>query len=408
MSRISHPRQIRQYTLTNELGSGSYSVVCKAFNKQNRRNFAVKIFPKTNLSEPGEAERFQREINSMACLRHDNLVALYDFFWDDKNFYMVIDYCPGGELFNYIVEHDRMEEPVAALIFKQIASAISFCHQRGVAHRDLKPENVLIDRYPHIKVSDFGLCGFINNDQLMQTFCGSPAYCAPECLAKKEYDGRLSDVWSLGTILYSMVTGDNPWNYSNTTQMIHQILAANYTVPDYVSESCKDLIQGMLRVNPDDRISVEDILEHPWLELANEANVKMPPKPRDIQGQSQLPPLRDLSMGDLHSLMVKSSNQTDSGIYSPFEKMGGDEEEDGNERIQLKGSRMPSLPSLCVRSPSIENFAKTLNPNGPSPRNKRFRPLNLSLGANRQRSANTLLPKMPHSPSPSLIGTIEE
>ena len=347
MSKVTHPRQIKQYTLTNALGHGAYSTVCKAFNKQNRRNFAIKIFPKTNLREPGEAEHFQREINSMACLRHDNLVALYDFFWDDNNFYMVLDYCPGGELFNYIVEHDKMDEPVAALVFKQIASAVSFCHQRGVAHRDLKPENVLIDRFPHVKVSDFGLCGFIDNSQLMKTFCGSPAYCAPECLQKVQYDGRLSDVWSLGTILFSMVTGDNPWNYSNTAQMIQQILQANYTVPDYVSESCKDLIQGMLRVNPDDRLSVEDILDHPWLECASEAKIKMPPKPREIQGANLLPPLKDLPMNDINKLMMENSKNNDSGIYSPFDSIGneGGEEEEA-QLISLKGNRVPSLPSL--------------------------------------------------------------
>lgn len=430
MSKVTHPKQIKQYTLSADLGHGAYSTVCKAFSKTNRRNFAMKIFPKSNLREQGGSERFQREINSMACLRHDNLVALYDFFWDENNFYMVIDYCPGGELFDYIVKHDHLDEPVAALVFKQIVSAIHYCHSKGVAHRDLKPENVLIDRFPHIKVSDFGLCGFINSNEMMKTFCGSPAYCAPECLSKIQYDGRMSDVWSLGTILYAMVTGDNPWNCSNTSKMIQQILAGNYTVPDFLSEDCKDLISNMLIVNPSERISVQKILEHPWLLLANEAKIKMPPKARDIDNRnSQLPPLSNMSMGDMHDMMIKASNYGDSGIVSPFEKEP-DEEENKNEdddsfnagRLSLRKSRMPSLPSLCVRSASIENFSKSqgLNLNQTQQiggvkddaliQIKRFQPANLSLSANRQRSAAILIPKKPVKPKrkKEKLETIEE
>ena len=417
MSKVTHPKQIRQYTLSADLGHGAYSTVCKAFSKTARRNFAIKIFPKTNLREQGGSERFQREINSMACLRHENLVALYDFFWDDNNFYMVIDYCPGGELFDYIVKHDHLEEPVAALVFKQIVSAIHYCHSKGVAHRDLKPENVLIDRFPHIKVSDFGLCGFINTNEMMKTFCGSPAYCAPECLSKIQYDGRLSDVWSLGTILYAMVTGDNPWNCSNTSKMIQQILAGNYTVPDFLSEDCKSLITSMLVVNPSDRISVQQILDHPWLELASEAKIKMPPKARDIDNRnSQLPPLgNNVSMGDLHDLMIKTSNYGDSGFVSPFEKEPDEDENDDDDdicsaRLSLSRSRMPSLPTLCVRSASIENFNKSQSGNlsqtqqiTPIKDNalfqmKRSQPGNLSLSANRQRSAALLIPKKPMRP----------
>lgn len=421
MSKVKYPKQIKQYSLSAELGHGAYSSVCKAFSKTNRRNFAMKIFPKSNLKEQGGSERFQREINSMACLRHDNLVALYDFFWDDNNFYMVIDYCPGGELFDYIVKHDRLEEPVAALVFKQIVSAVNYCHSKGVAHRDLKPENVLIDRFPHIKVSDFGLCGFINTNEMMKTFCGSPAYCAPECLSKIQYDGRLSDVWSLGTILYAMVTGDNPWTVSNTTKMIQQILIGDYTVPDYLSEDCKNLITSMLIVNPSERISVQQILEHPWLLLSSEAKIKMPPKARDIDNRnSQLPPLNNVSMGDMHDIMIKTSNHGDSGIFSPFEKEPNEEEDKNDDdecfsgRLSLRKSRMPSLPTLCVRSASIENFRKShsgkLSQTQQIPpmdggnddaifQTKRFKPAgNLSLSGNRQRSAATLIPKMQQKP----------
>lgn len=417
MSKITYPKQIRQYNITAELGHGAYSTVCKAFSKVNRRNFAIKIFPKTNLQEQGGSERFQREINSMACLRHDNLVALYDFFWDELNFYMVIDFCPGGELFDYIVKHDKLDEPVAALIFKQIVSAISFCHERGLAHRDLKPENVLIDRFPHVKISDFGLCGFINNNELMKTFCGSPAYCAPECLSKLQYDGRLSDVWSLGVILFCMVTGDHPWNCSNTSQMLRQILSCSYTIPDFLSEQCRDLLSKMLLSNPNDRIRPDQILEHEWLEFASNAKIKMPPKPRNIDsGNSTLPPLREFSMGDLHSMMVDSANASDSGIFSPFDNQESKEHTDEDEEdqpISLSKARMPSLPTLCVRSSSIENFmkmhSKNINKQSLSNTMKRYQPKQqLSMTMNRQRSAVSLLPKLPPKRPKPTLDSIQE
>jgi serine/threonine protein kinase len=216
----AHPREISDYLITSELGRGAYSIVYKAFHRLTRRNFAMKVFPIANLKDPSETDRFQREVNSMAHMRHENLVALHDLLWDDTNFYLVIDLCPGGELFSYILKSDRIGEPLAALLFRQIVGAVNFCHAQGVAHRDLKPENILIDRFPLVKVTDFGLCGFVHPDSMMTTFCGSPHYCAPECLAKRGYSGTASDVWSLGVILYSMVTGDKPWKSANVSQMV--------------------------------------------------------------------------------------------------------------------------------------------------------------------------------------------
>jgi serine/threonine protein kinase len=179
-----YPSEIRGWKLQDPLGSGAFSVVVKALNTEANLVSACKIVPKNRISEEGDRDRFQREINAMAFLKHDNIVTLYDFFSDDLNFYLFLDFCPGGELFQYIVKNDKIQEPLAAYLFEQIASAIAYCHSLGIAHRDLKPENVLIARFPKIKVSDFGLCGFISAQDMMPTFIGSPCYCAPECLSR--------------------------------------------------------------------------------------------------------------------------------------------------------------------------------------------------------------------------------
>jgi serine/threonine protein kinase len=348
----THPKQIGDYTIACELGRGSYSVVYKAFNRVSRRNFAIKIFPFSNLKDPTQIAHFQREVNSMAHMRHDHLVALHDLLWDETNFYLVIDLCPGGDLFDYIIHHDKIDEALAAFLFKQIVEAVGYCHSRGVAHRDLKPENILIDRFPVLKVADFGLCGFVNSTVLMSTFCGSPHYCAPECLAKRDYSGPASDVWSLGIILYSMVTGDKPWKYANLSQMVTEIMAANYTIPDFVSPDCQDLIGRMLRATPEQRLTCEGILEHPWMQRAADAKLELP-RAAVRKDVPVLPPFRGMSMEFIASRAKETSERSSHGIYSPFRDTKTDDE-DREVSGRLRPRRFPSLPELCVKESALE------------------------------------------------------
>lgn len=382
--QVNYPKKIKTYNLLEELGHGAFSVVCKAMNLQNKKIYACKVFPKSNLADKGDVERFQREINAMAFLRHENLVALYDFFWDEANFYMIIDFCPGGELFDYIVNHDKLDEPTAALIFQQIASALQYCQSLGVAHRDLKPENVLIDQFPLIKVSDFGLCGYISDQKMMKTFCGSPCYCSPECLCRVQYDGRLSDIWSLGVILYAMVTGEHPWNITNTSIMLRQILKGAYTVPPFVSPQCKELITKMMQVNPRDRITIDQILKHPWLKVAQRCPYKKPTmKPnKDI---AALPPLNGFTLEEISEASAQSSQRSDNGIFSPFEDNQPDEDGTGS-----------SLPMLCIRSSSLQNvrMGKLSTEKTTGGERRRLQPSgggNQLSAFNRQRSAANLL-----------------
>jgi serine/threonine protein kinase len=290
--------------------------------------------------------------------------------WDSANFYLVIDLCSGGELFDYIVEHDRLDEPTAALIFHQIISAIAYCHSFGVAHRDLKPENVLIVDFPYVKVADFGLCGFISEQQLMRTFCGSPCYCAPECLCRIQYDGRKSDVWSLGVILFAMVIGEHPWNVTNTSIMLRQILKGAYTVPGYISPACKNLIQSMMKVNPVDRISIERLVEHPWLKLAESA----PTKPNFKAPPLVIPPPQPTSIKDISEASARAAQKSDSGIFSPFQ--------DGGE-----GSGQ--MPKLVQRSRSFEQMVSR-PPEESSSARRKFQGKGMSLVQSRQRSATNL------------------
>jgi serine/threonine protein kinase len=250
----------------------------------------------------------------MAFIKHPHLVTLHAFFSDDENFYLIMDYCPGGSLHQYIVKNNKLAEPLAAYLFEQIASAVAFCHSHGISHRDLKPENILIGKFPHLKVSDLGLCGVIAQGEMMSTFCGSPCYCAPECLSRLQYDGRLSDVWSLGVVLFAMVTGSVPWTIANTSMMLRQILMANYAIPSYVSPKCRDLIQRMLVKDPSQRISMERVLAHPWMSCAQKCRYAFAGG-----GLPARPPSPSWSFAERVAEVAKNSPKVEGGIISPFQ-----------------------------------------------------------------------------------------
>jgi serine/threonine protein kinase len=344
-SQIKYPPELNDWLLGDELGHGAFSTVCKATHKPTRTLRACKVIPRSNLSSSGDRDRFQREINTMAFLRHDNIVSCYDFFSDDNNYYLIIDFCPGGELFQYIVKNDKVPEPLAAYLFHQIASAIAYCHSFGVAHRDLKPENVLIAKFPRLKVSDFGLCGFMNEHEMMRTFCGSPCYCAPECLCRQEYDGRRADVWSLGVILYAMVTGKHPWNITNTSIMLRQILKANYTFPPEVSPKCKDLIQGMMKLDITQRMTVEQILQHPWMTLAEKSKYGF--QAGLSIGSMPTPVAPSRSLAQLTADSARENPKNEDGIVSPFIPGAEPHVEEPTQGTAL---------SKSLRSTSVEQF----------------------------------------------------
>jgi serine/threonine protein kinase len=321
------PTSVHGYAIGAELGHGAFSHVCRCKREGENCTYAIKIVSKGLISASSDHERFQREVNAMAFLRHPNLVALYDFFWDDANYYLVTDFCQGGELFRYIVENTKIDETVAAGLFLQIARGIEYCHSYQIAHRDLKPENVLLTTFPQLKVADFGLCGFMSPSRLMNTFCGSPCYCAPELITRVEYDGRQSDIWGLGVILYAMVTGRLPWNTANHAIMVRQIQKADFRFPTHVSLACQNLITSMLRPLPADRLSVEKICEHPWLRMARIPN----PKKSYFAKSQTLKRLRAMSVDELES---NHGAWTDQEITSPFVEDGLHDDEDDRELVR--------------------------------------------------------------------------
>ena len=240
---------------------------------QLKHYVACKIIPKTKVEQKKLTNRLEQEIRIHQLMHHPNVVQLIDVQKDSLYYYVFLEFCPCGELFDYVVDRQKLKESEAAVFFKQILLALKYIHSLNVAHRDLKPENILLDEFARIKISDFGLSKLLDNNcgGLTKTPCGSPCYASPECISGRPYDGRKSDIWSCGVILYAITTGQLPWTKRNQSKMFQQIRKGDYSVPSYISENCSDLIKRLMTVDNKKRITIDEALNHPFLK-----NVKCP------------------------------------------------------------------------------------------------------------------------------------
>jgi serine/threonine protein kinase len=179
--------------------------------------------------------------------------------------FLIMEYCPRGDLFDYVTSLHHLEDAQARTMFAQMASALRYVHSRDIAHRDLKLENVLLDADLNIRLADFGLCHEISHKSLLKTPCGSPSYAPPEILQNVEYDGKMSDIWSLGVILFVMVSGSLPWSDSNQFEMSRQIDKCEIKFPDFVSAPVRILLTRMLSKDPAGRPTIDGVMESAWL-----------------------------------------------------------------------------------------------------------------------------------------------
>lgn len=176
---------------------------------------------------------------------------------------MVLEYA-GGELFDYIVKHGKMPEDTARRFFQQIVCAVEYCHRHKIVHRDLKPENLLLDGDLNVKIADFGLSNIMTDGNFLKTSCGSPNYAAPEVISGKLYAGPEVDVWSCGVILYVLLCGRLPFDDEFIPALFKKISSGSYHVPSYLSSGARNIIHKMLKVNPVQRITVQEIRQDPW------------------------------------------------------------------------------------------------------------------------------------------------
>uniref|UniRef100_A0A674D168 non-specific serine/threonine protein kinase n=1 Tax=Salmo trutta TaxID=8032 RepID=A0A674D168_SALTR len=203
-------------------------------------------------------------------------VKLFEVIETEKTLYLVMEYASGGEVFDYLVAHGRMKEKEARAKFRQIVSAVQYCHQKNIVHRDLKAENLLLDADMNIKIADFGFSNEFTMGSKLDTFCGSPPYAAPELFQGKKYDGPEVDVWSLGVILYTLVSGSLPFDGQNLKELRERVLRGKYRIPFYMSTDCENLLKRFLVLNPSKRGTLEQIMKDRWINAGLEENELKP------------------------------------------------------------------------------------------------------------------------------------
>lgn len=236
---------------------------------------AIKILEKEKIHDQKDVERITREIKILKKVRHPNVIQLYEIIETEKELFMIMEFCQGGELFDFIVRHQRLSEKQACKFYLELISGIEYIHQSGVCHRDLKPENLLLDYDLTLKIVDFGLSNMYEIGATLKTACGSPCYAAPEMIAGKRYHGLKTDIWSSGVVFYAMVCGYLPFEDPKTSNLYKKIMSADYTFPKFLSSQCKDLISHILDTNPDTRYTVNDIRSHTWALQVKDRNRDM-------------------------------------------------------------------------------------------------------------------------------------
>ncbi|XP_072310773.1 serine/threonine-protein kinase MARK2 isoform X3 [Eucyclogobius newberryi] len=261
---------IGNYRLLKTIGKGNFAKVKLARHVLTSKEVAVKIIDKTQLNSSSLQKLF-REVRIMKLLNHPNIVKLFEVIETEKTLYLVMEYASGGEVFDYLVAHGRMKEKEARAKFRQIVSAVQYCHQKCIVHRDLKAENLLLDADMNIKIADFGFSNEFTLGNKLDTFCGSPPYAAPELFQGKKYDGPEVDVWSLGVILYTLVSGSLPFDGQNLKELRERVLRGKYRIPFYMSTDCENLLKKFLILNPSKRGSLEQqIMRDRWMNVGHE------------------------------------------------------------------------------------------------------------------------------------------
>ncbi|KAF9788516.1 Pkinase-domain-containing protein [Thelephora terrestris] len=251
-------RVVGNYTLGKVIGEGTYGVVRLGTHRLTGTRVAVKQIPKAMSST------LTREIHHHRQLHHPHVIQLYEVIATENHIWLVTELCSGGELFDYLVEKGRVSEAETRIIFGQLCLSVAYIHGKGILHRDLKLENVLLDERCRVKLGDFGFTREFERGSLLETFCGTTGYASPEMLQGKKYIGPEVDVWSLGIILYTLLTGGLPFDDDDDVVMRRKIIKGEYDDPEWLSDEVRDLIRKVLNQDSLQRLSISQILAHPW------------------------------------------------------------------------------------------------------------------------------------------------
>ena len=256
--------ELNFYKYGRILGKGAFGKVNIALHLASGRLVAIKSFNKKKLTTRRAKRKIKTEIEVLSKLRNPFCTQIYDYFETDTHILIVMEYVC-GDLLSFMRKRSKISEPTAKIIFKQIIKGLQYIHKKKIVHRDIKLDNVLIDLTNTVKICDFGVSRILQPGDIMYEHCGTPAYIAPEIFRNEGYEGFSCDIWSSGVTLYYMLAGVQPFKGGKIEEIKDIILKGEYEPINDISQEANDLIERMLKLDPKERITIEEILKHPWL-----------------------------------------------------------------------------------------------------------------------------------------------
>jgi len=243
------------------IGKGKFGdvILAKLLNDENL--LAIKVIERKKLRSPALQAQVKKEIDILSVLDHKYVIKMKHSFEDETNIYIVFDYYPGGDLYKK-TKRKPLEETECKKYIRQLCEAVKYLHSLNIIHRDIKIDNILLDQDDNIKLCDFGWATVSNGKESL--FCGTIDYVAPELVLEKEYDNKV-DIWCIGMTTYELLTGTLPFKDNSYKKTYDNIVFKDITYPDTLSEECKDFMMKALKKNPDERINLDEMLNHPWL-----------------------------------------------------------------------------------------------------------------------------------------------
>lgn len=352
------------YRIGKMLGRGAFGKVNLAMHKLVRKLVAIKSLNKECLTDEAQKQKLMKEVGLLLKLRHNHVVKIYETIETEKHIIIVMELCAGGDLLNYVRKRRRLKEPYAKVIFKQIIDGLCYIHSKYIAHRDIKLDNILLDGKGNVKIADFGVSKQCQKGQLRMTEqCGTPAYIAPEILKDKGYTFSV-DIWSAGVVLFAMLYGTVPFKANNMEELHKLIVRGKYQLKDDISIEARNLLRGLLEVNPEKRLTIKQIYRHKWfadldpsLQLFNDQERDMIRKeytyndPRRYNRNENEEPVDCFTEHNLESVYNSLKNITSKSIIlAPFNST--------QSQIMEEGQLRQSVSTLIQDKMMVLNFAR--------------------------------------------------